>query len=354
MNTHINTSQRWLLCWLFGVTLRHCNWQFLGLFRALNFERDNMKLGVVMDPISSINIKKDSTFEMLWQAQLLGWSIEYLEMGDLSIDNGIALGNARDLKVAQDPNDWYELGAARSIKLGEIDAILMRKDPPFDMEYVYATYILELAEKQGALVVNSPQALRDCNEKAYCAWFPEVCPETIISRSAEQFKAFIDLHQDTILKPLDGMGGTSIFRVKKGSANVNVIIETLTEYGQRYAMAQRFIPDITAGDKRILMVDGEPVPYALARIPTKGETRGNLAAGGRGVAQPLSDSDFAIAAVVGPELRKRNILFAGLDVIGDRLTEINVTSPTCIKEINGEYGTNIALDLMRAIESKLA
>lgn len=312
-----------------------------------------MKLGVVMDPIESINIKKDSTFEMIWQAQVLGWQIEYLEMGDLSIDNGIALGNSQLLTVHQDPEHWFDLDAARSIKLGDLDAILMRKDPPFDMEYVYATYILELAENQGAMIVNSPQSLRDCNEKAYCAWFPEVCPETIITRSSAQFKAFIEQHEDTILKPLDGMGGTSIFRVQQGSPNINVIIETLTDYGQRYAMAQRFIPDITAGDKRILMIDGEAVPYSLARIPTKGETRGNLAAGGRGVAQALSDSDWAIAKIVGPELRKRNILFAGLDVIGDRLTEINVTSPTCIKEINEEFDTNIALDLLRAIERKL-
>lgn len=313
-----------------------------------------MKLGVVMDPIESINIKKDSTFEMIWQAQQLGWQIEYLEMGDLSIDNGVALGSARQLTAHQNAKHWFDLDKPRRIKLGDLDAILMRKDPPFDMEYVYSTYILELAEKQGALVVNSPQSLRDCNEKAYCAWFPEVCPETLITRSAEQIKAFIELHHDVILKPLDGMGGTSIFRVKQGSANVNVIIETLTGYGQRYAMAQRFIPDITEGDKRILMVDGEPIPYSLARIPTKGETRGNLAAGGRGVAQPLSKSDFAIAKIVGPELRKRNILFAGLDVIGDRLTEINVTSPTCIMEINAEFGTNIALDLMHAIKKKLA
>ena len=312
-----------------------------------------MKIGVVMDPISSINIKKDSTFEMLWQAQQLGWQIEYFEMNDLSIDNGIALGRARSLTVHQNVKHWFDLGADRSIPLGELDAILMRKDPPFDMEFVYATYILELAEQQGALVVNSPAALRDCNEKAYCAWFPEVCPPTIITRQASQFKEFLEKHQDIIVKPLDGMGGTSIFRVTKGSPNINVILETLTEYGQRYAMAQGFIPEITKGDKRILMVDGEPVPYVLARIPTKGETRGNLAAGGRGVAQEISKRDLEIASIVGPELRKRNILFAGLDVIGDYLTEINVTSPTCIKEINAEYDTNIALDLMRAIEQRI-
>ena len=312
-----------------------------------------MKIAVVMDPISSINIKKDSTFEMLWQAQLLGWELAYLELGDLSIDNGIAFGRSREAKVFQDKNHWFDLGEPKMTKLGEFDAILMRKDPPFDMEFVYSTYILELAEKQGALVVNSPQALRGCNEKAYCAWFPELCPETLITRSESQLRDFLAKHGDIILKPLDGMGGTSIFRVQEGSANIGVIIETLTKYGTNYAMAQRYIAEIKKGDKRILMVDGDAVPYSLARIPAKGETRGNLAAGGTGVAQALSARDKEIASIVGPELRKRNIVFAGLDVIGDYLTEINVTSPTCIKEINASFDTNIALDLMRAIEKKL-
>ena len=312
-----------------------------------------MKLGVVMDPISSINIKKDSTFEMIWQAQQLGWDVEYFEMNDLSIDNGRALGSARSLKVHQNKDHWFDLAQERTIELGNLDAILMRKDPPFDMEFVYSTYILELAEQQGALVVNSPAALRDCNEKAYCAWFPEVCPETVITRSSAQLRAFLDLHNDIILKPLDGMGGASIFRVQQSSANISVIIETLTKHETSYAMAQRYLPEIKQGDKRILMVDGKPVDYSLARIPAQGETRGNLAAGGKGVAQALSDSDREIAAIVGPELKKRNILFAGLDVIGDRLTEINVTSPTCIKEINAQFDTNIALDLLRAIEKKL-
>ncbi|GHA05217.1 glutathione synthetase [Arenicella chitinivorans] len=312
-----------------------------------------MKIGVVMDPIGSINIKKDSTFEMIWQAQLLGWEVVYFEMHDLLIENGKAVGDARSVTAFQDANHWYELGETYRMALGDLDAILMRKDPPFDMEFVYATYILELAEAQGAMVVNSPQALRDCNEKTYCAWFPDVCPETLITRNARDFRRFLDTHKDVILKPLDGMGGASIFRVQQDSPNIGVIIETLTKHGTRFAMAQRYLPEITAGDKRILVVAGEAVPYSLARIPAQGETRGNLAAGGRGVAQPLSDSDFAIAKRVGPELVKRNILFAGLDVIGDRLTEINVTSPTCIKEINAEYDTNIALDLLKAIESKL-
>ena len=312
-----------------------------------------MRLAVVMDPIGAINIKKDSTFEMIWQAQQLGWDVEYIEMNDLFINNGIAMGRMRGLKVYQDANHWFDLSETATEKLGNVDAILMRKDPPFDMEFVYSTYILELAERQGALVVNSPQALRDCGEKTYCAWFPELCPETLITREASDFKAFLEKHNDMILKPLDGMGGTSIFRVKAGSPNINVIIETLTDYGQRYAMAQTFIPEITEGDKRILMVNGQAVPYVLARVPAKGETRGNLAAGGTGVARKISDSDLYIANIVGPELVKRNILFAGLDIIGDRLTEINVTSPTCIKEINAEYNTNIALDLLQVIESKL-
>lgn len=312
-----------------------------------------MRIGVVMDPIKAININKDSTFEMIWQAQQLGWDVEYIEMNDLVIDNGIAMARMRRLKVHQDAHHWFDLSKAVIENLGNLDAILMRKDPPFDMEFVYSTYILELAERQGALVVNSPQALRDCGEKTYCAWFPDICPETIISRDANDFKAFLEKHKDMILKPLDGMGGTSIFRVKTGSPNINVIIETLTDYGKRYAMAQTFVAQISDGDKRILMVNGQPIPYVLARIPAEGETRGNLAAGGRGVARELSKSDLVIANIVGPELVKRNILFAGLDVIGDRLTEINVTSPTCIKEINAEFGTNIALDLLQVIESKL-
>ncbi len=313
-----------------------------------------MKLGVVMDPISSINIKKDSTFEMLWQAQNLGWELYYLEMADLSIDNGIAQGTSKSVEVFQDQNKWFAFGDQQQINLGDLDAILMRKDPPFDMEFVYATYILELAQKQGALVVNNPQALRDCNEKAYCAWFPQLCPKTLITRQATQFRAFLELHGDIIVKPLDGMGGASIFRIKNDSPNVGVIIETLTEHGQRYAMAQEFVPEINKGDKRILVVAGEPVPYVLARIPAEGETRGNLAAGASGVAQPLSDSDRKIAETVAPELVRRGILFAGLDVIGERLTEINVTSPTCIKEINAAFDTNIALDLLNAIERQLS
>ncbi len=313
-----------------------------------------MKLGIVMDPIRDINIKKDSSFEMLWQAQQLDWQLDYFEMADLSISNGVALGNARSITVHQNSQHWFDLAPTRAIELGDLDVILMRKDPPFDMEFVYATYILELAESQGAWIVNSPAALRDCNEKAYCAWFPQLCPDTTITRSATQLRAFIDQHHDIILKPLDGMGGASIFRVQANSPNIGVIIETLTHHGTRYAMAQRYIREISQGDKRILMINGKPVPYVLARIPAKGETRGNLAAGASGVAQPLSDENRQLAETVGVELVKRNILFAGLDVIGNHLTEINVTSPTCIKEINAAFDTNIALDLLNAIQTKLS
>jgi len=230
----------------------------------------------------------------------------------------------------------------------------MRKDPPFDTEFIYATYMLERAEEEGVLIVNKPQSLRDANEKLFTAWFSEFTPDTIVTRDAKRIRAFHQLKQDIILKPLDGMGGTSIFRVKKDDPNVGVIIETLTSYGQQYAMAQAFIPEITQGDKRILVVDGEPVPYALARIPMKGETRGNLAAGGSGVAQPLSESDWKIARAIGPELKKRGLIFVGLDVIGDKLTEINVTSPTCIKEIEAAFDVSITGMLMDAIEARIS
>lgn len=292
-----------------------------------------IKLGIVMDPISEINIKKDSSFAMLMAAQERGYQLFYMEMADLAIVNGVAMGNMRPLKVMNDANHWFELGEAKDTPLSELNVVLMRKDPPFDTEYIYATYMLERAEEQGVLIVNKPQSLRDANEKLFTAWFSEFTPETIVTRDANRIRAFHQAKGDIILKPLDGMGGTSIFRVKQDDPNLGVIIETLTQYGNQYAMAQAFIPEITKGDKRILVVDGEPVPYALARIPKKGETRGNLAAGGSGVAQPLSDSDWKIARAIGPELKKRGLIFVGLDVIGDKLTEINVTSPTCIREI---------------------
>ncbi|AVT46987.1 glutathione synthase [Shewanella sp. SP2S2-4] len=312
-----------------------------------------IKLGIVMDPISEINIKKDSSFAMLMAAQDRGYQLFYMEMADLAMVNGVAMANMRPLTVINDASKWYELGESQDTPMSELDVILMRKDPPFDTEFIYATYMLERAEEQGVLIVNKPQSLRDANEKLFTAWFSEFTPETIVTRDAKRIRAFHQAKGDIILKPLDGMGGTSIFRVKQDDPNLGVIIETLTSYGQQYAMAQAFIPEITKGDKRILVVDGEPVPYALARIPMKGETRGNLAAGGSGVAQPLSDSDWAIARAIGPELKKRGLIFVGLDVIGDKLTEINVTSPTCIREIQAAFDVDITGMLMDAIEARI-
>ncbi|MCL1057414.1 glutathione synthase [Shewanella sp. Choline-02u-19] len=312
-----------------------------------------IKLGIVMDPISEINIKKDSSFAMLMAAQSRGYQLFYMEMNDLAMVNGQAMATMRALTVKEDPQDFYQLEDAIDTPLADLDVILMRKDPPFDTEFIYATYMLERAEEQGVLIVNKPQSLRDANEKLFTAWFSEFTPETIVTRDEQRIRAFHKEKGDIILKPLDGMGGSSIFRVKKDDPNLGVIIETLTHEGQQYAMVQAFIPDITAGDKRILVVDGEPVPYSLARIPQKGETRGNLAAGGRGVAQPLSESDWHIARTIGPELKKRGLIFVGLDVIGDKLTEINVTSPTCIKEIEAAFDVDITGMLMDSIEARI-
>ncbi|QUJ67023.1 glutathione synthase [Photobacterium sp. GJ3] len=312
-----------------------------------------IKLGIVMDPIQSITIKKDSSFAMMLEAQRRGWEIHYMEMADLSLEQGKAIARTRIVKLKEDPTDWYSFHGEQEIELCELDAVLMRKDPPFDTEYIYATYILERAEEQGTLIVNKPQSLRDCNEKLYTAWFPELTPTTIVTRRADKIRAFQQEHGDIILKPLDGMGGSSIFRVKAGDPNLSVIIETLTNHGQYYCMAQTFVPDISNGDKRILVVDGEPMPYCLARIPAKGETRGNLAAGGRGEPRPLSETDRKIAEAVAPSLKEKGLIFVGLDVIGDKLTEINVTSPTCIREIEAAYDISITGKLMDAIERRL-
>lgn len=314
----------------------------------------SIKLGIVMDPISQINIKKDSSFAMLLQAQQRGYEIHYMEMADLYLLQGQARASTKILTVQQDAQSWYQFGTEQDIALSELQVILMRKDPPFDTEYIYATYMLERAEDAGTLIVNKPQSLRDANEKLYTSWFSQYTPKTLVSRDARRLKAFYQQEQDVILKPLDGMGGASIFRLKPDDANVSVIIETLTEHGQRYAMAQRFIPEIKDGDKRILVVDGEPVPYCLARIPASGETRGNLAAGGRGEARPLSDSDWAIARAIGPTLKAKGLIFVGLDVIGDKLTEINVTSPTCIREIEAAFPVSITGMLFDAIERRLS
>ncbi|QBF82588.1 glutathione synthase [Shewanella maritima] len=312
-----------------------------------------IKLGIVMDPISDINIKKDSSFAMLLAAQARGYQLFYMEMADLAMVNGVAMANMRPLKVENDADKWFELGESVDTPIADLDVVLMRKDPPFDTEFIYATYMLERAEEAGTLIVNKPQSLRDANEKLFTAWFSEFTPETIVTRDEQRIRAFHQQKGDIILKPLDGMGGASIFRVKEKDPNLGVIIETLTAHGNQYAMAQAFIPDITSGDKRILVVDGEPVPYSLARIPMKGETRGNLAAGGSGLAQPLSESDWHIARTIGPELKKRGLIFVGLDVIGDKLTEINVTSPTCIREIEAAFDVDITGMLMDAIEARV-
>ena len=312
-----------------------------------------IKLGIVMDPIASINIKKDTSFAMLLEAQRRGYELHYMEMNDLYLENGVSHARTRLLSVEQNYDKWYEFGSEQEIKLADLDVILMRKDPPFDTEFIYATYILERAEEQGTLIVNKPQSLRDCNEKLFTAWFSDLTPETLVTRNKAQLKAFWQKHGDIIMKPLDGMGGASIFRVKQGDPNIGVIAETLTELGSRYCMAQNYLPAIKDGDKRVLVIDGEPVPYCLARIPQGGETRGNLAAGGRGEPRPLSESDWAIARKVGPTLKAKGLIFVGLDIIGDRLTEINVTSPTCVREIEAEYPISITGMLMDAIEKRL-
>lgn len=313
----------------------------------------SLRLGIVMDPIAQISFKKDSSLAMLLAAQARGWSLFYMEPQDLYQRSGVARARMRPLKVFNDPEHWFELGDENDAHLGELDVLLMRKDPPFNSEYVYATYLLELAERDGCLVVNRPQSLRDCNEKFFATQFPELMPPTLVSRRSDILREFAAEHGDVILKPLDEMGGASIFRHREGDPNLSVMIEVLTEHGARQIMAQRYLPAIKDGDKRILMIDGEPVPYCLARIPAPGETRGNLAAGGRGVAQPLTERDREIARTVGPELRRRGLLFVGLDVIGEHLTEINITSPTCIREIDSAYDTRIAERLMEAIAKKL-
>ena len=313
-----------------------------------------VKLGVVMDPIADINVKKDTTLAMLLAAQRRGWELYYMEQSDLSLDQGLARATVRRLSVEDNPESWFEVGSPQDIALSDFDVVLMRKDPPFDMDFIYSTYILEAAQREGTLVVNDPRSLRDCNEKLFATQFPQCCPPLIVAASAARLKAFHAEHGDVIFKPLDGMGGASIFRVKAGDPNLSVIIETLTDHGRQQIMAQKFLPEIVDGDKRILMVDGVPAEYGLARIPMSGETRGNLAAGGSGVAMPLTDRERWICSQVAPVLREKGLLFVGLDVIGDYLTEINVTSPTCVRELDRAHQLDIAGDLMEAIASKLA
>ena len=305
----------------------------------------------VMDPIESIKIAKDSTFAMLLEAQRRGHRFHYVLPGRLWMRGGTAGGAIAPLQVRDDPAAWFVLGEVQERVFGADDLVLMRRDPPVDAGYLHDTQILEFAARQGANVVNCPQGLRDLNEKLAALLFPQCCPPTLVSRDAGALKAFVAEHGEAVLKPLDGMGGRSIFRAAAGEPNLNVILETLTGGGVHLAMAQRYLPEIVEGDKRILLIDGEPVDYCLARIPQGDEFRGNLAAGGRGEGRPRSDRDRWIAAQVGPEMRRRGMRFVGLDVIGDWLTEVNVTSPTCIRELDAQYGLNIAGTLFDALES---
>ena len=310
-------------------------------------------LGVVMDPIKSINYHKDTTLALLLAAQNQGYELFYMEQNSLFIDSTGPGAKMSSLKVHADANSWYELGESIIKPLSDLDVILMRKDPPFDSEFIYSTYILEAAERLDTLIVNKPQSLRDCNEKVFATEFPQCTPPLLVSSDPELLKQFLGEHKEVVYKPLDGMGGTSIFRVQQGDQNLNVIIETLTNYGRNTIMAQKYLPEILSGDKRILIIDGEVVPYCVARIPAAGEFRGNLAAGGRGVVQPLSKRDHWIAQQIAPTLVNKGLLFVGLDVIGDYLTEINVTSPTCVREIDNAKDTDIGGQLMRAIAKRL-
>jgi glutathione synthase len=306
-----------------------------------------------MDPINNIKPYKDTTLALLLAAQRRGWELMYMEQSHLALASGDPIAKMAPLTVRDSTTNWFSVGEEKIRPLSHLNVILMRKDPPFDSEYIYSTYILEAAEKQGVLVANKPQSLRDCNEKVFATLFPQCSPPLLVSRDASQLKNFHKTHGDIVLKPLDGMGGSSIFKVSQKDPNLNVIIETLTLEGARTIMAQKFIPQIDAGDKRVLMVDGEPIPHCLARIPPEGDIRGNLAVGGTGVVQPLSERDLWIAKQVGPILKEKGILFAGLDIIGDYLTEINVTSPTCAREIDRQESTDIGGKLMDAIEQAL-
>ena len=314
-----------------------------------------LSVAVLMDPISTIKVAKDTTLALLLEAGRRGHALHYLEQGDLALRDGVPWARLATLSVRDDPHDWYTLGQPQWRDLRELDVVLMRKDPPVDAQFVYDTMVLEVAQRAGVMVVNDPQALRDCNEKLFALAFPQCIAPTLVARDRTELRQFVAEHGEVVLKPLDGMGGRGIFRVRHGDSNLNSMLETLLGgdshgTGRQMAIAQKYIPEISAGDKRILVVEGEPVPYALARIPQGDEFRGNLAAGGRGEGVPLSERDRWIAAQVAPELRRRGLLFVGLDVIGDYLTEINVTSPTCVRELDSQFGLNIAGQLFDVIE----
>lgn len=309
-----------------------------------------MKLAFIVDPLDDFKIYKDTTYAIMREAAARGHELHTLQQEDLLWQRGAVSGIASRLRLTGDKQAWYRSDAPVETALNRFDAVLMRKDPPFDMEYVYSTYLLELAEMQGARIINRPRAIRDYNEKLAIARFPQFTAPSLVTRKDSLIRDFLAEHRDIILKPLDGMGGISVFRVHEEDHNVNVIIETVTHYGRRTVMAQRFIPEIREGDKRVLVIGGEAVPYSLARIPKKGETRGNLAAGGTGTARPLTPRDREIAAALGPTFVADGLLLVGLDVIGDYLTEVNVTSPTCFQEITEQTGFNVAGMMLDAIE----
>jgi glutathione synthase len=317
-----------------------------------------IKLGIVMDPIAMIKAYKDSSLAMLLEAKKRGWEIYYMQIGDLYMQSGKAMANCKAITVFDNNEHWFEYTHNseqnyQTIELSSLDTILMRKDPPFDMQYIYATYILEYAEKKGSLIVNKPQSLRDANEKMFALNFEQCIVPTLVTRNTQQIKEFVKHYEETIIKPLDGMGGSSIFKIQRSDPNTNVIIETLTQHETEFAMIQKFIPEITMGDKRILIINGKPVDYALARIPAEGENRGNIAAGGSGKGIPLSERDYWICEQIKPVLQAKGLIFVGLDVIGDYITEINVTSPTCIRELDSQFNLNIAGLLMDVIEEKV-
>lgn len=316
----------------------------------------SLNVGIVMDPIENIKPHKDSSFAMLLEAQRRGHNLVYMQPEDLFLKNGQAWATTSELKVWDRPKteQFYGFGNSQERALSELDIILIRQDPPFNTDYLYSTHILEQAEAQGVLVVNKPQSLRDANEKLFSSWFPECMPETLVSANMTQIKAFIQTQRDTILKPLDAMGGSSIFRVKHDDPNISVILETMTDFGKHHIMAQIFLPEIKAGDKRVLIINGEPVDYTLARIPAAGETRGNIAAGGTGVGMPITERERWLCKQIAPKLKEKGLYFVGLDVIGDYITEINVTSPTCIRELDEQFNLNIAGTLFDSLEAELA
>lgn len=312
------------------------------------------KLGVVMDPIHDIQVKKDSTLAMLLEAQSRGWELHYMEMHDLYARDGIAYGRTKQLRVEHSMTDWFAFGDQQELPLGDLDVILMRKDPPFNMEFIYVTYLLERAEAAGSLIVNKPQSLRDANEKLFTMWFPQCGPPTLITREASRIQAFLAEHGDIVVKPPDGMGGHSIFKIRKDDPNTNVIMETLTQGGSQFVIAQRFIPESRLGDKRVLLIDGEPFPYAVSRVPPPDDFRGNLAVGAKGKGIEIGDRERWIASQLAPTLREKGLIFVGIDILGDYLTEINVTSPTGIREIDNAFGVSVSAALFDAIDKRLA